>query len=488
MPATITSCALVGVDPRPVSVEAHVAGSSKNVFTIVGLPDAAVREAKERVRAAFLNSGFAFPRGRVVVNLSPADLPKAGASYDLPIALGVLDAARSLARPLPPVTAIGELALDGALRPTRGGLAAAIVAHRRGEPCILPVHAARETVGREGFDVRAAATLGGAVRAAFDRAEAEPVEAAHTVPSPPPLDLADVRGQASARRALEVAAAGGHHLLLVGAPGAGKTMLARCLPGILPPLTPVERDDVLLAASAAGIDLVDPQTPPFRSPHHSASMAALVGGGVGLPRPGEVALAHHGVLFLDELGEFSPAVLDALRQPLEDGEVHVARASGTVRFPARFQLVAATNPCPCGFRDDRLIACSCSDAMLARYRRRLSGPLLDRIDLRIRVCRLRPSELQGPAGEPSSAVSTRVAAARRRQRERGVLNRDLSRRDLDALEWTSGAVDALSRVARVVDTARSWDRIRRVARTIADLGGREAVDAGDVDAAEELRR
>jgi magnesium chelatase family protein len=298
-------------------------------------------------------------------------------------------------------------------------------------------------------------------------------------------DLAWVRGQPLARRALEVAAAGGHHALLVGPPGAGKTMLARCLPGVLPALGADDALEVARAWAAAGRTRPRPGEPPFRSPHHTATPAAIVGGGSGVPVPGELTLAHKGVLFLDELGEFPPYLLDALRQPVEEGWVHVARKGVSVRFPCDVQMVAATNPCPCGFTGDRLVACTCSPSGVARYRRRFSGPLLDRFDLQVAVPRLDPADLAGPEGEPSERVRERVAAARALQDERGTLNRSLSRRDLDALPWEPGAVGLLRAAAdRLALTARGWDRVRRVARTLADLAGLGA--PGEVQVAEAL--
>lgn len=486
MYASITSVARVGVRPCPVQVEAAI-GSGGKRFSIVGLPDAAVREAKDRVMAAFAATGLKFPGRSVIVNLSPADLPKAGTAYDLPIALAVLAATNTSYQPATRCVALGELALNGDLRPVVGGLAATVVGEDLGLPCVLPTGSDVRPGLLDTHDVRQVGNLAEAIHTVLHGHPQTTCELSAPPPAAALVDMADVRGQRRARRALELAAAGGHHMLMMGPPGSGKTMLAQALPGLLPDLPESEVLDVALAWAAAGLDRADWRRPPFRAPHHSATGAAMIGGGSGVPVPGEVTLAHRGVLFLDELGEFPVGLLDALRQPLEEGEVLVSRKGASMCFPSRFQLVAATNPCPCGYYDDSHVGCGCTPNAKQRYRRRFSGPLLDRVDVRVAVERLNSREMNGPPAETTSAVRARVAAARQRQRDRGSLNAELSRRQLDEMAWSGTARLTLTGPALEHLTARGFDRVRRLAATAADLEGTERIHNRHISEACALR-
>ena len=465
MLARVRSAALFGVDAVPVEVEVDVSPGLP-AFTVVGLPDQSVSEARERVRAAVRNAGLPFPAARITVNLAPADLRKEGPLYDLPIALGVL-----AAQEVVPLSALagtlvaGELALDGSLRPVAGAVNLALLAGSLGAEVLLPEGNAAEAAMIEDARVFGAGSLLDAVRHLTGQAPLG------VTPPPVPdapdgealLDLADLKGQSGARRALEVALAGGHNLLLVGSPGSGKTMLARRAPGLLPLLTARGRLSV---------------QPPYRAPHHTVSDAGLIGGG-GVPRPGEVSLAHRGLLFLDEFPEFSRKALETLRQPLEDGHVTISRARASVQYPARFQLVAAMNPCPCGHHGDPEKACACTPAERTRYAARLSGPLLDRIDLLVRVPRLTVDELtRAPEPEGSGPVRARILAARARMLERqGARNADLSGQALRrAAPLATGPENFARAAARQLGlTGRGFDRVLRVARTVADLAGSDDI-------------
>lgn len=486
MQNAIYGATLVGVEAIPVAVEVDVAGGLPSV-AVVGLAEAAVREARVRVQAALQNSGHAFPAGRVTVNLAPAHLKKDGTGFDLPIALGVLSAQGVI----PPgacarTLVFAELSLSGEVRPVRGALAAAEAARRAGLSRIL---VAPEDGGEAalvgGLEVRCVRHFRDAVRYLRDRQEdAAPLATPRSgsAERSEGADLADVRGQPFARRALEVAAAGGHNLLFVGGPGSGKTMLARRLPGILPPLSDDEAMEVTRIHSVAGLGgggLL--RTRPFRAPHHSTTPAGLIGGGSGHLRPGELSLAHRGVLFLDELPEFPRATLEVLRQPLESGEVSVVRASGSVRFPACAIVVAAMNPCPCGYLGVPGRRCVCPIREVQRYRRRVSGPLLDRIDLHVEVAPVKLSALEDKAcGEPSAAVRARVEAARARQAARlgeGRTNAQMTPAEAraHAAPDEEGRLLLAAAVEELGLSARAYERTLKVARTIADLEGAERV-------------
>lgn len=501
--ARIVSRAQLGLYAPLVQVEVHL-GAGLPTFSIVGLPATAVKESKERVRAALINSSFEFPAGRITVNLAPADLPKEGGRFDLPIALGILCASGQLqARGLEHLELYGELGLGGELKPVRGLLPAAAHALAAGHDILVPAANREETAVAAGDRALGSAhLLEVCAHLSGTRPLAPPPRArleASALPAGDLPDLRDVRGQRMAKRALVIAAAGAHSLLLVGPPGAGKSMLAQRLPPLLPPLDEAEALEVATIASVGGLGF-EPRrwgARPFRSPHHTASAHAIVGGGPQA-RPGEISLAHHGVLFLDELPEFDRRVLEALREPLESGVISVARASVQAEYPARFQLVAAMNPCPCGHEGDPTVHCRCSPRAILRYRGRISGPLLDRIDLRIEVPPVAQAELlcpgadeQDPAAQSSAAVAVHVRRARERQRERaGCLNAHLTVRDLERDAPLDRRCQRLLAQGMVMLglSARSLHRVRRVARTIADLEGLDAIEPRHVAEALQLRR
>jgi len=491
--ATARTFTLDGISARPVRVEVDVHRGLPN-FTIVGLPDAAVREARERVRAALVNCGFEFPLKRIVVNLAPASLRKAGPGMDLAIAAGLLSASGQLEwEGLARVALAGELALDGSTRAVQGALAMAEAARESGaEAIVLPAENGPEAALVEGIGVIAVDSLGrlpGLVEGSWDPPRPQPL-ALRLDPSPAAPDLADLRGQPHLRHALEVAAAGGHSLLMVGPPGAGKSLAASRLPSILPPLAPAEALEVARIASACGRLESLPAGRPLRAPHHTISAAGLIGGG-SPPRPGEATLSHRGVLFLDELCEFRRDALEALRAPLETGEVSIARAGGQRNLPCRFMLVAAANPCPCG-RGETDPDCACAPYDVQRYQGKLSGALADRIDILAAVAQPSAAEIGGPSGEPSAAVRERVCAARERQEWRlgaGRSNAEMTPAEARACALSGDAANLLADLyARQRLSGRAHDRALRLAQTLADLAGVEEIGEEQMAQALQMRR